>query len=49
VLMVEPYIFDDGVGGYRAERCVAVTESGADVWTTLPIEQLQPISPRTTR
>lgn len=45
VLMVEPYIFEDGTGGYRAERCVAVTESGADVWTTLPIEQLQPLSP----
>ncbi|MDQ1534891.1 MAG: hypothetical protein QOF28_2652 [Actinomycetota bacterium] len=40
VLMVEPYVFEDGVGGYRAERCVAVTETGADVWTTLPIEQL---------
>ena len=44
VLMVEPYIFEDGTGGFRAERCVAVTESGADVWTTLPIEELQPIS-----
>jgi Xaa-Pro aminopeptidase len=44
VLMVEPYVFEAGVGGYRAERCVAVTETGADVWTTLPIEQLQPLS-----
>lgn len=44
VLMVEPYIFEDGTGGFRAERCVAVTESGADVWTTLPIEQLQALS-----
>jgi Xaa-Pro aminopeptidase len=45
VLMVEPYIFEDGVGGYRAERCVAVTETGADVWTSLPIEELQTLSP----
>jgi len=44
VLMVEPYLFEDGVGGYRAERCVAVTETGADVWTTLPIEQLPTLS-----
>jgi Xaa-Pro aminopeptidase len=44
VLMVEPYVYDDGVGGYRAERCVAVTETGAEVWTTLPIEQLEPLA-----
>jgi Xaa-Pro aminopeptidase len=44
VLMIEPYIFEDGVGGYRAERCVAVTETGADIWTESPIEQLQPLA-----
>ena len=44
VLMVEPYVFEDGVGGYRAERCVAVTATGAEVWTTLPIEQLPTLS-----
>jgi Xaa-Pro aminopeptidase len=46
VLMVEPYVYEAGVGGYRAERCVAVTETGADVWTTLPIEQLRPLAAR---
>jgi hypothetical protein len=44
--MVEPFVFGDGVGGYRAERSVAVTDSGAEVWTTLPIEQLQPLASR---
>ncbi len=44
VLMVEPYLFEQGVGGYRAERCVAVTETGSDVWTASPLEQLQPLS-----
>ncbi len=43
VLMIEPYVFVDGVGGFRAERCVTVTESGATVWTTLGIERLEPI------
>ena len=44
VLMVEPYVYEDGVGGYRAERCVEVTETGAEVWTTLPIERLPTLS-----
>ncbi len=39
VIMVEPYVFRDGVGGYRAERCVCVTADGAEVWTELPIER----------
>jgi Xaa-Pro aminopeptidase len=41
VLMIEPYVHEDGGGGFRAERCVAVTTDGHDVWTTLPIEQLR--------
>ena len=44
VLMVEPYVFVDGIGGFRAERCVAVTETGAEVWTTLPVEQLTSVT-----
>lgn len=44
VLMIEPYIYEDGVGGYRAERCVAVTDTVPDVWSALPLEQLQPLS-----
>ncbi len=38
VIMIEPYIYDDGVGGYRAERCVRVTAGGAEIWTELPVE-----------
>ena len=37
VIMVEPYVFRDGVGGYRAERCVRVTADGCEVWTALPV------------
>ena len=44
VLMVEPYVFVDGIGGFRAERCVAVTETGAEVWTALPVEQLTSVT-----
>jgi Xaa-Pro aminopeptidase len=40
VLMIEPYVYETGVGGYRAERCVAVTGTGSEVFTTLPIGQL---------
>jgi Xaa-Pro aminopeptidase len=40
VLMIEPYVYEDGVGGFRAERCVAVVDGGHEVWTTLPIERL---------
>ena len=28
VLVLEPVIWDDGVGGYRAEEIVAVTQDG---------------------
>jgi Xaa-Pro aminopeptidase len=45
VLMIEPYIYEAGAGGYRAERCVAVTDTGSEVFTTLPIERLSPLAP----
>jgi Xaa-Pro aminopeptidase len=38
VIMIEPYIYVDGVGGYRAERCVRVTADGCEIWTELPVE-----------
>jgi len=36
VLMVEPYVFEEGVGGYRAEYCVVVGAGGADIVSSLP-------------
>jgi Xaa-Pro aminopeptidase len=36
VLMVEPYIFEEGVGGYRSEYCAVVGADGTDVVSTLP-------------
>jgi len=39
VIMVEPYVFRDGVGGYRAERCVCVSADSVEVWTELPVER----------
>jgi Xaa-Pro aminopeptidase len=35
VLMIEPYIFEEGVGGYRSEYCVVVGANGTDVVSTL--------------
>ena len=35
VLVLEPVIWDDGHGGFRAEEIVAVTDDGADVLTHL--------------
>jgi Xaa-Pro aminopeptidase len=35
VLVLEPVIWDDGFGGFRAEEIVAVTDDGADVLTNL--------------
>jgi Xaa-Pro aminopeptidase len=37
VIMVEPFVHLDGIGGYRAERCVRVTADGCEVWTELPV------------
>ncbi len=36
VLMVEPYVFEEGVGGYRAEYCVVVGADGAGIVSSLP-------------
>jgi Xaa-Pro dipeptidase len=36
VLMVEPYVWQAGVGGYRAEYCIVVNEDSTDVVSTLP-------------
>jgi Xaa-Pro dipeptidase len=36
VLMVEPYMWQPGVGGYRAEYCIVVNEDATDVVSTLP-------------
>jgi len=35
VLVLEPVIWDDGHGGFRAEEIVAVTEGGAEILTRL--------------
>lgn len=37
VILVEPYVHVDGIGGYRAERCVEVTADGPRVLTRLPV------------
>ncbi|MGA8372115.1 MAG: M24 family metallopeptidase [Acidimicrobiales bacterium] len=39
VLMIEPYIWREGVGGYRAEYCVVVGSSGTDIASSLPYGQ----------
>jgi Xaa-Pro aminopeptidase len=36
VLMVEPYVWRPGVGGYRAEYCIVVGDDGTEVVSTLP-------------
>jgi Xaa-Pro aminopeptidase len=36
VLMVEPYIWQAGVGGYRAEYCVVVRADSCEMVSTLP-------------
>ncbi|MCU1458592.1 MAG: peptidase family protein [Actinomycetia bacterium] len=40
VHMIEPMIYADGGGGFRAERCVHVTETGPEIWTDVPIGRL---------
>ena len=39
VLMIEPYIWRPGVGGYRAEYCVVVGADSCEVVSTLPYGQ----------
>jgi Xaa-Pro dipeptidase len=36
VLMVEPYVFEEGIGGYRAEYCVVVGAERTDIVSSLP-------------
>jgi Xaa-Pro dipeptidase len=39
VMMVEPYIWRAGIGGYRAEYCIVIEEAGARIISTLPYGQ----------
>lgn len=39
VLMIEPYVWRSGIGGYRAEYCVVVGEDGCDIVSSLPYGQ----------
>jgi Xaa-Pro aminopeptidase len=36
VLMIEPYIWEDGVGGYRAEYCAVVGADATEIVSSLP-------------
>lgn len=36
VIVLEPYVWEDGVGGYRAEETLVVTEGGNERLTTFP-------------
>ncbi len=40
VCMIEPMVYADGIGGFRAERCVHITDAGPETWTDVPIGQL---------
>jgi Xaa-Pro aminopeptidase len=41
VLLIEPYVWEEGIGGYRAELAVEVTDSGYRRLSTLPVEELR--------
>lgn len=36
VIMIEPYIWEEGVGGYRAEYCAVVGPKATDIVSSLP-------------
>ena len=36
VLVLEPVVWEDGYGGYRAEEVVVVTEDGCELLTDYP-------------
>jgi Xaa-Pro aminopeptidase len=36
VIVLEPYVWEEGVGGYRAEETVLITESGCERFTDFP-------------
>jgi hypothetical protein len=38
-MMVEPYLWRAGIGGYRAEYCIVIEEAGARIISTLPYGQ----------
>jgi Xaa-Pro dipeptidase len=40
VHMIEPMVYADGGGGFRAERCVHITETGPEIWTDVPVGRL---------
>jgi Xaa-Pro aminopeptidase len=37
VLMVEPYVYVEGLGGYRAEYCIAVEAAGTRILNSQPV------------
>ncbi len=39
VILVEPYVWEEGVGGYRAELCVVVTPEGPERVNGLDVER----------
>jgi Xaa-Pro aminopeptidase len=43
LLLIEPYIWREGVGGFRAELAVEVTESGSRRVSELPVGNLQTV------
>jgi Xaa-Pro aminopeptidase len=36
VLVLEPYVWEEGLGGYRAEHMLVVTASGAEALSAPP-------------
>jgi Xaa-Pro aminopeptidase len=43
VLLIEPYIWDEGVGGFRAELAVEVTDDGSRRISELPVGELRTV------
>jgi Xaa-Pro aminopeptidase len=39
VLMIEPYVFEEGIGGFRAEYCAVVGPEGTEIVSSLPYGQ----------
>jgi Xaa-Pro aminopeptidase len=36
VVVIEPYVWEEGVGGHRAEESLLVTETGAERFSRFP-------------
>ena len=49
VMMVEPYIWRAGVGGYRAEYCIVIEEGGTRIISSLPYGQWPAKASRSSR